>query len=351
MNINPLLNQQNITQINSTKQHNASIVPKSTINFGCSKSERALRLLDDTIDALITGSELNIANRLRFRSVLREALPAIIRPENYINKGRDSKVYRISDKYVAKIQRHHYADNSIGSFDRVHLPDKKFRQLDFYYGEPVATLGKVEILKNATPSSNHMFCGTKYHSNGIVLDSERASYIHEFLPICSEVPQGSYDNLAANLNRLNGITRRNIKLQQETYTPDIVNPNNLLISDNRFVLVDRLDAVPFKKPNSIFTMLEPLFLRLTPETDASFERINKDSNDVVNFRKKIFKKSLIAAEKTGLPLDSPYKYEHDEWVLNTVLKDDNILDNVRVMRDRGIPVEERIHEISQRLAD
>ena len=342
MNINPVINQQHITlnnvRANSPQQQGMHRMP-SQVSFGSSKSERMLRLLDQSIDTLISGSEYNLINKMRFHSILNAALPELMVPENFVNNGRASKVYRISDKYVAKIRRGYYPNNAVHVYNTISLPSKKFKDLDFYYGEPVVKLGKVEILKNATPTQNHICCGTSFRCDGLVGNRELARYESEFLPICSEVPQESYDNLAANLRRLNGLTCRNMMGKKQTYVPDIVNPNNLLISDNRFVLVDELEKVPFKNPNSVFTMLEPLLIRLNPEKEAS------KNESLQGVRKKIFKKVLIASEKQGLPLDSPIKYEFSEWTLGSILGKHDILSDVKEMRARNIPTEERIANI------
>lgn len=362
MNITPILQVSKAQQPTNTK--NRMFQPnRQNISFGSAKSDRAMRLLDRTIDTLISGSDFNIANKMRFHSILDEALPSIMKPENFINKGRESKVYRISDRYVAKIRRGHYEKNSISIFDQTQLPNKHFKDLDFYYGEPVAKVGNVEILKNATPTKNNIHCGAKFHYDGSSSPEELKEYEEIFLPACSEVPQESFDNLAANLKRLNKKTTTGIivkeksyyypegklclpRIKKQTYVPDIVNPNNLLISDGRFKLVDKLEKVPFKEPNSIYTMLEPLLIRITPETTASRKA------KLTKTRKNIFKKILIASEKNELPLDSPIKYEFSDWVLNDVLGvSDDVLSKLKAMRSDRVPLKSRIEKINEMLKD
>ncbi|MCR5265018.1 MAG: hypothetical protein K6E29_00310 [Cyanobacteria bacterium RUI128] len=347
MNITPVLNQQRAVLNNNNNINNVNRTqttfnrPSSQVSFGSSKSERMLQLLDHSIDALVNGSDFNILNKMKFHRVLSAALPELMVPENFVNNGRASKVYRISDRYVAKIRRGYYPDNAVHAFNTISLPSKKFRTLDFYYGEPVVKIGKVEILRNATPTENHICCGTSFRCDGLVGNKELAKYESEFLPICSEVPQESYDNLAANLKKLNGLTCRSMLGKKQTYVPDIVNPNNLLISDNRFVLVDELEKVPFRNPNSVFTMLEPLLIRLNPEKEAP------KNEGLKGVRKNIFKKVLIASEKSGLPLDSPIKYEYSEWTLGDILGSSNILGDVKEMRAKSMSTEERIANIKE----
>ena len=127
--------------------------------------------------------------------------------------------------------------------------------------------------------------------------------------------------------------------------PDIINPNNLLISDGKFILVDKLEKVPFKEPNSVYTMLEPLIIRMTPEKEASH------SNKLTNIRKNIFRKVLIASEKCELPLDSPVKYEYADWILNDVIGiKNNVISDLIRMRNCGVSLDERIDTINRILS-
>ena len=344
MNITPIINQQ--TSINNVGLNKPSVkgvrqFSSKQISFGSSKAENALKLLDETIDTLVHGSEFNIVNKLRFHSMLDAALPALMVPENFINNGRASKVYRISDKYVAKIKRGYYPNNALHAYDTISLPNKKFQGLDFYYGEPVVKTGKIEILRNATPTAYYMCCGTSYRLDGAVGQSELNRYEKEFLPKCSEVPQESYDNLAENLKKLNHMTCRNYLVKKLTYIPDVINPNNLMISDNKFVLVDELEKVPFKNPNSVYTMLDPILLKLNPEKTA------EKNNDLMDVRKTILKKILSASEKHTLPLDSPIKYEYSEWALGNIVGPNNLLTDIAKMREQNIPTNERINNISE----
>ena len=344
MNITPAINQQtSISNIrfNSCPTAKQQITRTNQVSFGSLKAEKALKLLDGTIDTLINGSEFNLVNRLRFHSILDAALPALMVPENFINNGRASKVYRISDNYVAKIKRGYYPKDALHIFDPISLPNKKFQTLDFYYGEPVIKTGKIEILKNATPTSDHICCGTSYRCDGGINQEELKRYETVFLPKCSEVPQESFDNLAENLKKLNKISARSILGKKMGYIPDVINPNNLMISNNRFVLVDELEKVPFKNPNSVYTMLEPILLKLNPEKFAD------KNNTLKDVRKNILKKILSAAEKHTLPLDSPTKYEYSEWALSNIIGSSNILNDIANMRAQNIPTAERIRNIEE----
>lgn len=286
----------------------------SNISFGSRKSEMLIGLLDNEIGELVNnGSALNVAGRMKFKKVLQESLPYVMSPNNFINKGRDSKVYRINDNYVAKIRRGHYEDDSVKSYNIVTLPSQKFKSLDFYYGEPIVKVGDVEILKNATPTENNICCGTNYKGISLVSKEEMKKYTEVYLPMCSSLPQESFDNFADNLKRLNGISSLGLH-GRKYYTPDVINPNNLIISDGKFKLVDELDEVHCKEPNSFYTMVEPLLVRLTPEHNAEYDE------KLIGMRQTIFNKCLKAAEKTDLPMSSRLRYQYSDYVLQKILQ-------------------------------
>ncbi len=316
MNIISSINQQPNVRINTNPKINSRVnynYGQTRVSFGSSKSEGVIKLLDNEIGELINGSEFNVANKMKFKKVMNEALPYIMTPENYINKGRDSKVYRISDNYVAKITRGYYENNAIKSFDRVILPNQKFKDLDFYYGEPVAKVGKVSILKNATPTKDNVYCGAIYENGRVIAEKDKNHYKEVYLPMCASLPQESFDNFAWNLQKLNGISSLGLH-GREYYTPDVVNPNNIIISEGKFKLVDQLDKTHCKEPNSLYTMFEPLLIRITPDHDAEYDK------DLVNMRGTIYNKCIRAAKKVGLPPSSPRKYEYADFTLSNILR-------------------------------
>ena len=131
--------------------HN-SIKKSQPLYVGFNKIKSFSDIMDASIQDFLHAGELNPIARIKFHKILDSALPQIMTPENYLNKGRDSKVFRISDKYVAKIKRGKTEDDAIRIYNVAKAPDKRFNQLGIYYGEPVIRVGNVEILKNATPN-------------------------------------------------------------------------------------------------------------------------------------------------------------------------------------------------------
>lgn len=307
-------------------------------------------MMDGAINDFLQAGEINPVAKIKFHKILDAALPSIMSPENYLNKGRDSKVFKISDNYVAKIRRGKTEDNAIRVFNVAHTPDKRFNQLGIYYGEPVIRVGNVEILKNATPN-NYTPCGAIWLDNNSSIEQMRNKYKKEYLPICSSVPQDSYDELAEGLTQLNGISDKSLLGKRTFYTPDIKNPNNVLIADDRFRIVDDLDKTQISNPNNIYTMLQPLMLRLTPDTSVEMD-FNKD---VLHNRKNILRKTMIAAEKANLPLEQNELIDpHADFYLDNVTGNNNytsMIPLIRDMRTKGFSLKDRVGFINNALLE
>ena len=307
-------------------------------------------VMDCAINDFLQAGEINPVAKIRFHRILDAALPSIMRPENYLNKGRDSKVFKISDNYVAKIRRGKTEDDAIRVFNVARTPDKRFNQLGIYYGEPVIRVGNVEILKNATPNE-YTPCGAIWLDNNSTIEQMRHKYKNEYLPSCSSVPQDGYDELAQGLTQLNGISDKGMFGKRTFYTPDIQNPNNVLIADNHFRIVDDLDKTKISNPNNIFTMLQPLMLRLTPDTSVEMD-FNKD---VLHNRKNILRKTMIAAEKANLPLEQNELIDpHAEFYLDNVTGNNNYTSMISLvgdMRAKGFSLKDRIGFINNALLE
>lgn len=344
------------------------------------KQPTIINVLEDSIQECMNAGSLNLAARAKFHKILDKALPDIMKDENFINKGRASKVYKISDNYVAKIKRGKTANNAIHFFNPTMCPSEQFSHLDFYYGEPLIRVGNVEILKNATPTSDFMKCGTGYKTintcNGPEMrckHEDLSDYYNKYLPLCASLPQESFDNFAKGLQKLNGITSRDALMRKVYYTPDTINPNNILIADKEFRVVDNLEPIHIaKNPNSLYTMLEPLVIKLAPETYAG--ELDDRPKEMLPFTRTIIKKSLIAAEKTGLAIDpqeidrskiksareafeaDQIKSEHADWYLSKTYSDNQthfpflkLTKQLSDMRKSGTSIADRLGYIDEQL--
>ena len=302
-------------------------------------------VMDSAIDTFINKTgKMNVAAGIRFHKILNKYLPEIMTPENYINCGSHAKVYRISDNYVARVRIGHSAQDVLGMFDWTRVPGRKFGEIDMYCGEPLIQCRNVEILRNAAPTGKSMPCGISY---GIERTTEREKglekYYNEYLPICSDLPQSSYDEFALNLKKINEIKDKDIMYKEVSYTLDVFNPNNVIISDGKFKLVDSLERIPVEEPNTLYTMLEPLLTNVQVGTYAEYHEPATD------MRVNILRKSLIAAEKANLPFDNELKGTYSDYVLNDILRssDFNVAKGeLKYFRKHNVPLSARIDYIN-----
>jgi len=300
-------------------------------------------MMDESINEFLSASEFNPVAKVKFHKLLDKALPEIMKPENYLNKGRKSKVYRISDSYVAKIKRGHNDSNAISFINIARTPDKRFNSLGFYFGEPVIRVGNVEILKNATPH-DYVKCGIDWFASGVNRQKAIDDYKNKYLPICSSLPQESFDEFAQGLKSLNGISNRQPNLRKVYYTPDIINPNNILIANNHIRLVDKLNKTHISEPNNLFTMLQPMLLRLTPE-DYIHNR-----PELTDARTAIIRKSFVAAEKADLPLKENSLIDpYTDYYIGIATDRDffKALKMIKCARREHVPKNERIDFINK----
>lgn len=315
---------------------------KPSLNFKARIPNDISKFLDENIESLLDTNVFDVTKRMKFHKIIDKSLPYIMTPENFLNKGRESKVYKISDKYVAKVKRGYDAKSAIKFYNYTKLPDKRFNQLDIYYGEPVIKIGNTEILKNATPTNDFIVCGTSYKGQLPATREEIADYEKYFVPKCSSLPQEAYDKFANGLADLNKMKDTKFNLSKVYYTPDIENPNNILISGNEFRLVDKLEKTSAKEPNSLYTMLEPLLIRLSPESYASYNK------DLIEPRYQILQKCLIAAEKADLPLECPLKDRFSNYYLDSIFKhpSSSYISALQELRYYGASIDNRLDYIN-----
>ncbi|MCD8377252.1 MAG: hypothetical protein LUB59_00525 [Candidatus Gastranaerophilales bacterium] len=307
------------------------------------------RIIDECIDEVVNANPANIAAKMKFHKVINKASHEIMSPENYMSSGRESKVYRISDRYVLKARRGKTAGNAVHFWNVTTAPDKKFNKLSCYYGEPLVKLGNIEILKNAAPNTDSIQCGIPFvaGNNYVHMAEECKKYKKNYIPRAASLPQSSYDEFANDLKILNGM-KGGIPGKRVYYAPDVINPNNVLIVDDRIRIVDKLETTSIPNPNSLYTMLDPLLIRFMPEKYAEADA------SITGDRIQIFKKCLIAGEKSNLPLDlllPPYMEDYkinSKWALSQILPAtaSDAISNLKKMRKIYSPIRSRIEYIN-----
>lgn len=191
--------------------------------------------------------------------------------------GTYGSVYRLDDYYVFKTY-HIDRDLKTQPFKRVF--DERFQGFKTYCGNVLARFGKIEIIANATRDKRKFVELARASEQGV---EAYASSLREF----ASLPQKQFDMLAQDFSRLNEIYDGH-----RFYTFDTHNPNNLLKIGKSLKLVDEISITPCEKPNDIFAFLRAFI---------------QESGDI-DTKKAVFKKCILASEKSQLPMESAHKY-------------------------------------------
>lgn len=239
----------------------------------------------------------------RHRKIIGETLAQIMPEINACLHNNESGmrgfVSRLDDEFVLKAP-HWFKKATPDCIKRncamgqVHA--NKFEAVEDYYGHHFMTFGDISIMKNATAPGDYVRVGRPFEMQ--LDDGGFDYYSNTYLPTCASLPQETFDRLARNLKKLNGITSGEFH-----YEPDTMNPNNFLIFNDQIRIVDDMDRVQLEEPNTLTTMLRPLINNTSTDEKAVF------IPELVPMRKEIFKKSSVAAVKNELPLASSFLEE------------------------------------------
>lgn len=104
-----------------------------------------------------------------------------------------------------------------------------------------------------------------------------------------KIERGESFVTAVTLEKLASVL--NVKVE-DFFKFDTHNPNNLLKIGRSLKLVDEISITPCEKPNDIFAFLRA-FIQEGRDTDT---------------KKAVFKKCILASEKSQLPMESAHKY-------------------------------------------
>ena len=319
------------------------VTPQYSPAFGGKPQNVLSGLLEKNIDKVLQKPRFSILSKLKLQLLLNKTLPQILTDKNFINNGGNASVYKLSEKYVLKIN-HEKSKKSIFNFLNFIKPkDKKFNSIQNYYGSPLIIFGNMQILKNASSGISSRVCGLPYSASRPSY-KEVINYEKDFIPYLASLPQESYTNLAKNLNNLNKISNN----KKEYYMPDFLNPNNFLIVDNKFRIVDELIATPIECPNDFLSLVEPLLLRYSVTHLPDYKR------ELVDLRRTILKKCLIAAEEAGLPLEN--KISENDKLLKELLQKitktqtNDLMLVLKNMREDNHPINVRIELINNSIS-
>ena len=261
------------------------------------------RNLHKVLDKVLMKQNITQQDELVLSSAIEKAYSSIITPEKFIGQGTHNSVFKITRKYAARVANEMANDkNSLAG--SIKLGKGMFRSLTNYFGEAIIEFGHFQILKNL---GKHTPAGVPEHiSKRLSPNQINNYYLTKYLPRFSDLSQGSYDDFAKNLAKLN-----EIKSGFRQYCAfDSLNPNNVVVKRGKLYLVDEIDTHQNRPyANTSAKLLEVFINRATSEQLSPF-----GNDEQVKLVRKIFKKVLTAASKAQL-MHADSEMDFKNWKL------------------------------------
>jgi len=297
--------------------------------------------LSSFIDHVIANPQDEKYIKKKFTVKIREALASIIKDEkNLIGQGHIDKVYRIDDKYAVKISSVRFKkidefsfripNGNADNYNSVKINnDKKFDDLQTWYGKPLVEIGSAKIIKNAGDLSTSVPYGAPVKKSLMGMSEEklieyygdvRALYKETMLPQLAAMPQKAFDALAKDFKILNAV-----KDEPYSYSFMSQDPGNFLLLENEIKIVGKIAKTYIPITNNLTSMLEPFLCKYHSGGHAQYKPVFDD--ELINVRKEILKKCIIACEKEELPLELDSKKHDMRIVCNSKNRDMRILNN------------------------
>ena len=264
-----------------------------------------------------------------------------MKPKYKMGEGKFHEVYRIDDYYVMRIPKE---DRN----PHVGLPRKPRKGISEYYanfktyvGHVISEFGDYEIIKNAKGEhkdvvqagasyklvQNIAKCKT-FEEIDNIQNLINIEYNEKYLPAFSSLPQKAYDNVAADIKRLNDTSYLTTKLF------DCNNPNNFIKVGQRIKIID--DISYSDKAGDVSDMMR-VFLR---NYDAP------DTPETIKMKKTIFKKCIIAAAKNDIIDDLHKLGKHMEFA---GIKEEPDVFAQKILEYSQLPKNKKIKELNKYL--
>lgn len=317
-----------------------------TPNFNQNRQQPAFqgysRRLQNQLDNILIKKTLTSQDKLDLIEAIKKVIPTTLVSEKFIEKGSHASVYQITRKYAARVPNEVKINpDNVGN--NLKIGENIFRNLNNYFGEAVVELGQFQILRNV---GRHTTAGVPQHkAEKLSLSEIKKYYLEKYLPKFANLPQGSYDEIAADLNKVNSM-----KSDARTYyCIDAYNPNNIVAKSDRLFIVDEFDRLCDISYNNTTAKLLDIFInRATKDVEAPF------AGDKVNLVRKIFKKIIISSEKHDL-VQANSKEDYESW--NKALKKCcinieayKVLNNLEGLFVQYKNIDERVQQVKNYLA-
>ena len=184
------------------------------------------------LDKVLNKKSCTIADSIFLSDKLEKIKKRRFAQNAILGEGMQAKVVKIDSKYVMRSS----PNSIIGDFNNIYFEESPWCKLKNYYGDCVAKLGDVEILKNVSKTGTHLPAGVPKKMIDTSTPEEcRKYYENVYLPKFANLPQKAYDNVAQDCSKLN------LYYDGESwYRFDVINPNNFVAVGKKIKIVDNI---------------------------------------------------------------------------------------------------------------
>lgn len=261
-------------------------------------------LLGKKLDEVLRLGNISFEDNEFLVRELKKLLEKRLNQAQNLGEGMSNRVYKIDNKYALRVP----INKTMITDNKVILQERKFNNLKMYYGEPVATIGNIQIMKNASSNGSAIPAGVPKKLPESFDKSDIHGYYSRFyLPLFAGVPQRSYNALARDMKTLASMAEN----QYAYFTFDYFNPNNVVLTGKTLKMTDDIDKTIWKSSNTMSDMLNVFLKQVTVGIPAT------PSSVLTPLRQQIARKVLKAGMKCDLSITGEDKPNN---VFNFVIK-------------------------------
>lgn len=265
---------------------------------------------------ILSKPQITRADEDLFRRAFDYALPDIKSAKNILGEGFHETVYKIDDEFAAKLPMFNSSLKLWDANEHLTVSKNEYGDLKTYYGETIAKLGEVKILRNL---GKHTPAGVSEES------VELEDYFSKYIPQFAKVPQESFNEIAEDCARLNS---RHDKKNYYYHVFDYMNPNNIVLKDNKLYWVDRI-RTHSKYPNTTTDLLDMLLSKFDCMNGIP-AAYSQSFSKHLNQARMLFKKIVVAGATANLSLKVNESSAERIW--------QNLITNLNINKDYDIVV-------------
>lgn len=244
------------------------------------------------LNELIVKPYFDDSDIIEISDKFKQVLKTRINNKHLLGEGTRGKIYKIDSEYVLKLP---LEENQKYKFS---LGKKIYTDLKTYFGETIASFGKIKIIRNVSKTGKQKPIGLPYTQKWLTSTQKTNYYENICFPQLQKLPQKAFDELAKDCALLNS--------KHVGCKFDYANPNNFIIVGNKVKIVDSITDSFLQTPNDFVSLLKPFLWNMGCGEEAIF------SPKLLKSRREVFSKILLASIKHNLPISHGEEYILEE---------------------------------------